>query len=268
MFPEVYVDPVNTTDDALRTGGTRWSIIGHGTLHPPTVVWHSQTSLQSLEWPSGLARWALQHYNTSELHGCTELLGGADAMRCHPGYRGGGNWYDWVMITDPSSTSPVPAKLWTVVKTTANKCEVIATVARDRTGADSVLFTEWQYLHKYEIVMPSQFLSPVFIVKAGLLTVSTMCPQHEWHTHFTSMSETLTTNRKPIFIIFLHIYSCACIRGYVFNNVPPGVPAFLIKLGIIFSTQFCLFRLSFHCGKELELGVVFKDFTMPKMTEC
>jgi hypothetical protein len=195
MFPSLYCDNEDTECDVLRIAGTRWTVTGNGTAYPPTVVWHSKTCARFLQWPAGLARWMLKNYNASELHGCTELLGGTDQIRCHPGYRGAAPWYDWVMIKDTATGTQVPAKIWTIVKTADETVELIATIARQRTGADSVLFTEWKYVFTYEAITLSQLVEPVFIVKNDVLTISTMCPQHSWSSHFTNMSDTLTKKR-------------------------------------------------------------------------
>jgi hypothetical protein len=106
---------------------------------------------------------------------------------------GSTSWYDWVLVDDTVSGSKVPAKIWAIIVTADESVELIATVARQRTGADSVLFTEWKYLPTYKAITTAQLVEPVFIVKVDLLlTISTMCSQHRWNTHFTSMSDTLT----------------------------------------------------------------------------
>lgn len=190
MFPALYYDHPISVDDTMRTRGTRWTITAQGACAPPIVHWHTRTSVQHMRWPDGLAQFALTHYGTNELHGCTEVTAGADNIRCHPRYRRGSPWYEWVMIEDSDNPEHVPAKLWTVVSPTSTTVEFIATIARIRTERDSVLFTEWKYEQHFEIVTPEQLRRPVFVVKAKTGAVCTMCAQDKWSTHFTDMSRT------------------------------------------------------------------------------
>jgi hypothetical protein len=91
--------------------------------------------VEQLAWPPTLAHWIGGHYKVAEVCGYTELHSPTEAVRCHPGYRGGPPWYDWVLIDDAVSGNIVPAKLWTVVMSPRDgSMELIATVARVRTS--------------------------------------------------------------------------------------------------------------------------------------
>ena len=101
-------------------------------------------------------------------------------FRCHPNYRGGAPWYDWVMMlysnpNHPNQQLHCPARLMAIVQDDddeTNEFHPVVQWAGHRTNNDSVLFDEYVFQHDLNPDKPTSFNvhpsasieKPVFVI--------------------------------------------------------------------------------------------------------
>ena len=117
-------------------------------------------------------------------------------IRCHPGYRGGSPWYDWVEVelpNEPIDERLVPFKVLAVVPIrregcTTTKFEFIGQLGTKRTHNDSAMFTEWQFEMNYTVLPVECVARPIFVVTVAALQLSVMRSIAEWPACFIDTS--------------------------------------------------------------------------------
>jgi hypothetical protein len=102
VYVGLYQPVIEDEDDITREGAGTVCTLQHHLDSHPTVSWCSTTLVQHLVHPDGLPQFALKHYGVTKLQMRTEYKGDNGLeIRCHPGYRGGSPWYDWVEVELP-----------------------------------------------------------------------------------------------------------------------------------------------------------------------
>jgi hypothetical protein len=135
----------------------------------------------------------MAHYNcTSPMILQTEFTGpGYGTIRCHPGYREGDAWYDWVEVAEHEGrVDPIPFQVVAVVPirddgSSVTRYELIGLPCTTRTECDSVLFTEWDVSVAYSVIRVDVILRRCFAVKVSPKVVAVVRPSNEWPYHFT-----------------------------------------------------------------------------------
>ena len=193
-WPEEVAPDVVDDDDSIcdHGGGTKYTIHPPQDGRPPLVEWHTSTSVAYLDLPSGLAAFVMQHYQrTQPMVLQTEYTGTDDVtVRCHPGYRMGEPWYDWVEVcVSPGGTLVRPFKVLAVVPirdagSAVIRFELIGFMASERTGLDSVIFTEWDFSLDYRVIKADTIVRRSFVVKVAPKVISVVRPIHEWPNQF------------------------------------------------------------------------------------
>ena len=191
------VAPVVVDDDGSicdHGGGTTYTIHPPHDGRPPMVEWHTSTSAEYLVLPSGLAAFVMHHYQrTHPIMLQTEYTGIDDlTIRCHPGYRTGEPWYDWVEVDvdlELGGTVVRPFKVLAVVpiRDTGSdviRFELIGYMAVKRTMLDSVIFTEWDFSLDYRVIKADTVKRRSFVVKVAPKVISVVRPIHEWPNQF------------------------------------------------------------------------------------
>lgn len=184
--------PVTLDEDVAYGGGTQFTIMPPIGRLPPTVLWNTTTSANFLELPLGLPAFVMTHYQrTTEMVLQTEYTGGAaGTVRCHPGYRGGASWYDWVEVAGHEGRSDdIPFKVLAVVPvrdpgSDVIRFELIGWPGVKRTKKDSVVFTEWTYAPNFSVIRAETIVRRSFAVKVAPKVVAIVCPVEEWPFYF------------------------------------------------------------------------------------
>jgi hypothetical protein len=180
-------------DVCAYSGGTKYVIHVPVDGLPPTVEWNTTTAAEFLELPLGLSGFIMQHYQSmTPLIVQTEYTGNCcETVRCHPGYREGAPWYDWVAVADhdDNCSDVIPFKVLAVVPlrdvgNDVTRYELVGVAGTTRTECDSVLFTEWNVSLDYSVIRAETIIRRSFAIKVSPKVVSIVCPQNEWAYHF------------------------------------------------------------------------------------
>jgi hypothetical protein len=183
---------LDTEDDVDYGGGTKYTIHVSVNELPPTVEWNTTTGAEFLELPLGLPAFIMQHYQrTTPLVVQTEYTGNqCGTLRCHPGYREGAPWYDWIEVAGHGGRADVvPFKVLAVVPlrdpgTEVTRYELVGVPGTTRTERDSVLFTEWHIDLNFSVIRADTIVRRSFAVKVSPKVVAIAFPQNEWAYHF------------------------------------------------------------------------------------
>ena len=133
------------------------------------VNWKSRSAVEPKASP-GLIRFIANHFGlhqdaTKSVTLYTQYKRGNTTFRCHPSYRGGLPWFDWVMMlyTDPNFPDQqlsCPARLMAIVRDNTDPDNIYHPIlqwAENRTMNDSVLFDEYVFTHPLNPDDPSSF---------------------------------------------------------------------------------------------------------------
>ena len=160
---------------------------------PPTVEWNTTTSAAYLQLHLGLPAFIMHHYQrTTSMVIQTEYTGtDGVTIRCHPGYRTGSPWYDWVEVEGhPVHVGPIPFKVVAVVPvrdfgTQETRFELVGYAGTTRTHRDSVLFTEWEHSIDFSVIPAESIVRRSFAVKVSPKVAAIIRPLDDWAYHFT-----------------------------------------------------------------------------------
>jgi hypothetical protein len=185
--------PVSHEEDTAVGGGSKYTIHPPQQGLPPTVEWFTTTSPEYLQLPSGLPAFVMAHYGrTTPMILQTEFTGpGHGTIRCHPGYREGDPWYDWVEVVEHEGrVDPIPFQVVAVVPirdvgSSVTRYELIGLPGTTRTECDSVLFTEWNVSAAYSVINVDAIVRRCFAVKVATRVAAIVRPSNEWPYHFT-----------------------------------------------------------------------------------
>ena len=135
------------------------------------ILWDASDARYKVKWntksevlpvlPNGLLRFIARTYELKDnparyITLFTQYCRNKVLFRCHPDFRGGGPWYDWMMMqyedpNNPRNVLSCPARLMAVVVDSTDQNKVYQPIiqwAGNRTTADSVLFTEYDFDHR------------------------------------------------------------------------------------------------------------------------
>jgi hypothetical protein len=153
------------------------------------VQWHTETDTARMDPPFALSKFMLEQFS-NPVRFCSEFQIGNNIFRCHPSFQSDGAMYDW-MKADFRGTV-YPCRLAAVIVSTdddvnANDClKLVVQRTTCATGINLVLFTEWLWSNKYNVIVPSNVQSPSFVVsiKEDTSKILETLPIEEWHKAF------------------------------------------------------------------------------------
>ena len=148
----------------------------------PHVEWFTK-SKHPFDLTEGLKEFLCRKFNMvagseRKITGFTEYHRNVVTFRCHPAYRGGNKWNDWVMcryLDNEDNVKKAPACIATFIVDSANKMEGYQAViqwAGKKRDDNSVLFQPYQFVHdynnnpwnSYEMFSVEAFDSKVFVI--------------------------------------------------------------------------------------------------------